>query len=91
MTGKTNDYSELKPGDVFEIDGVPDKLFTVQSKCYSPGGGAGMGEYPPTWKIATDQGQFTYDPWARHLFRKFVVVDKAEVLPTKLLKDVFHD
>lgn len=73
MSDWTTDYRQLKSGDVFELEGLTIQP-VVQNVQYDPGGGAGMGQYPPTWDIKTDLGRFVYDPWADHTYRRHRVV-----------------
>ena len=91
MSDWTTDYSRLKSGDEFELEGMPDS-YVVQNVQGNPGGGVGMGEYPPTWNIDTNMGRFSYDPWSSHTYRRYrVVKSKVETAEQPYLDVVYND
>lgn len=91
MNDWTTDYGQLKSGDEFELEGMPDS-YVVQNVQANPGGGSGMGEYPPTWNIDTNMGRFRYDPWAAHTYRRYRVVKSGvETTERPYLDVVYND
>ena len=85
-----NDYSKLKQGDIFTLEGE-DTEYTVASVSSTPGGGMGQGAYPPTWIFQTDKGSFRYDPWCSHLYRGYKVVGAVDINVAVGQIDIYND
>ena len=85
-----NDYSKLKQGDIFTLEGE-DTEYTVASVSSTPGGGMGQGEYPPTWSFQTDKGSFRYDPWSSDYYRSYKVVGAVDINVADGLIDIYND
>ena len=85
MVNKTLEYStqydKLERGDVFVFrDGTTSYLVT--SKATRPGGGTGMGEYPPRTTVTLSSGDIlSWDPWHdQTMYREFKVVGFVPVV-----------
>jgi hypothetical protein len=84
----TTNYHNLKPGDVFELEGL-DNLYVVINVQYNLFHFAcGNTTQPPTWNITTNKGHFTYDPWANHTYKKYKIIGNSPLLENTELKDV---
>ena len=85
-----NDYSKLKQGDIFTLEGE-DTEYTVASVSSTPGGGMGQGAYPPIWSFQTDKGSFRYDPWSSRCYRGYKVVGAVDINVAGGQIDIYND
>lgn len=72
IAGWSRDYTELDLGDEFALEGIEGSFRVMSIRIVSS---RDTSQSPSMWHFGTDKGDFTYDPWASHIYRRFLILN----------------